>query len=203
MSSVEFTGHTAAALLERSISYALGRVGEVRPEQLADPTPCAHWDLRALLWHAADSLSMLIEGGAHGRIGLRPPADGADPLLAFRDRAAAVVGAWSRPASRRTVRIGDAVLPSAVVASAGALEIAVHGWDIAQTCRGTPAIPESLASELLALCPWLIATAGRTPMFAPAVPVPDKARAGDRLVALLGRDPFRRRRAAAAPASDV
>lgn len=203
MSAAEPTGRAAAALLERSISYALGRVSEVRPEQLANPTPCAYWDLRALLWHAADSLSMLIEAGAHSRIGLSAPADGSDPLSEFRDRAAAVLGAWSRPAPRRAVAIGAAALPSVLVASAGAVEIAVHGWDIAQSCRSAHPIPEALACDLLALCPRLIATAGRAPMFASAVPVPDAARAGDRLVALLGRDPFRRRPATAAPASDA
>ncbi|HXR69360.1 TIGR03086 family metal-binding protein [Actinocrinis sp.] len=189
MNAFTVTGLATAALLERSLSYALGCVNEVTPADLANPTPCAQWDLRALLWHVSDSLSALIEGGAYGSIQLGVPANSPDPLAQFRGRAAAVLGAWSDPAMQRPIKLGDAALPPAVVASVGALEIAVHGWDIARSRRAPRPIPESLAADLLPLGPPLIGAAGRTAMFAPAVRVPDTASAGDRLLALVGRQP--------------
>jgi uncharacterized protein (TIGR03086 family) len=191
MSAVGLTGDAMVALLERSISYALSCVHDVAPEDLTSPTPCPDWDLRALLRHTGDSLRALTEGGARGRIGLDVPAADSDPLPEFRSRAAAVLGAWSRPVVERTIAIGDATLPPVMVAGAGAIEIAVHGWDIAQACGRPRPVPEALAGGLLSLCPLLVAEVGRAPMFGPAVPVPDSSGSSDRLVALLGRRPYR------------
>lgn len=185
------TGHATAALLERSLAYALGCVSKVTPADLANPTPCTRWDLRALLGHVSDSLNALMEGGAYGDIRLHTSADSLDPLRELRGRVTAVLGAWSGPALPQLIGVGEAALPPGVVASVGALEIAVHGWDIAQSCRAPRPIPESLAADLLPLGPPLIGAAGRAAMFAPAAWVPDTASAGDRLVALFGRRPRR------------
>jgi uncharacterized protein (TIGR03086 family) len=190
--NIGLNGTAMVALLERSISYALGSVHDVTLDDLGSPTPCADWDLHALLRHTGDSLGALMEGGVSGRIGLATAAGtGGDPLLEFRARAGAVLGAWSRPVIERTIAIGDALLPPIVVAGAGAVEIAVHGWDIAQAVGRPRPIPEALATDLLGLCPLLVAEVGRAPMFAPAISVPDAAGASDRLVALLGRKPYR------------
>jgi uncharacterized protein (TIGR03086 family) len=81
-----------------------------------------------------------------------------------------------------------------VVAVAGALEMAVHGWDIAQACGRDLSIPAGLAERLLASCPLLVGAGDRHSRFAPAVPVPRSAGPGDRLVALLGRQPRPSRR---------
>lgn len=59
-------------LLERSLAYTLGRVTSVRPGSLERATPCAQWDLGALLDHLNDSLDALYEGLTGGRIGLVP-----------------------------------------------------------------------------------------------------------------------------------
>jgi uncharacterized protein (TIGR03086 family) len=185
------TSHATAALLERSLAYALGCVSKVTRADLANPTPCAGWDLRALLGHVSDSLNALMEAGAFGGIRLHASSDSPDPLRELCGRATAVLGAWSGPALPRPIGIGDAALPPAVVASVGALEIAVHGWDIAQSCRAPRPIPESLAADLLPLGSPLIGAAGREAMFGPAARVPGTASAGDRLVALFGRQPRR------------
>ncbi|HZD38404.1 MAG TPA: TIGR03086 family protein, partial [Actinomycetes bacterium] len=76
-----------------------------------------------------------------------------------------------------------------VLASAGAIEIAVHGWDIARACGRDRPVPDGLAVELLSLCPLLVGDAGRGDQFAAPVPAGPTARPGDRLLALLGRDP--------------
>jgi uncharacterized protein (TIGR03086 family) len=178
----EFVG-----LLERSVAYALGSVHAVSPAMMSRATPCRSWDLRTLLAHTNDSLAVLCEG-ADGAIG-RPRTDrSTDPLATFRTRATWALGAWSAgPAG--PVRIGGATLPSVAVAGAGAIEIAVHGWDIAMATGRYRAIPSSLAEALLSLCPLLVAETGRHPMFGPPVSVHALATPGDRLVALLGRAP--------------
>jgi uncharacterized protein (TIGR03086 family) len=174
-------------LLERSVAYALGSVHAVSPAMLSRSTPCHSWDLRTLLAHTNDSLSVLCEG-ADGAIARPRPDRPAELTSTFRARATWALGAWSAGAAGR-VTIGDASLPSAVVAGAGAIEIAVHGWDIAMACGRYRAIPSSLAEALLSLCPLLVAETGRHPMFGPPVSVHALATPGDRLVALLGRAP--------------
>src|SRR5256885_382564 len=63
-------------LLERAINYLLGSLLLVTPETLARPTPCAGWDLRALLAHLDDSLGALTEAVEAGAVG---PAGGGPP----------------------------------------------------------------------------------------------------------------------------
>ena len=75
------------------------------------------------------------------------------------------------------------------MAAAGAVEVAVHGWDVARSAgRGRP-LPAELAAELLALAPLLVSAADRPARFADPVAVSARATAGERLVAYLGRRP--------------
>ncbi|MFF2851870.1 TIGR03086 family metal-binding protein [Streptomyces sp. NPDC058001] len=206
-------------LLERSLAYARGCVAAVPvtggPDRLSDPTPCAGWDLGALLGHLNDSLAALREGIGAGRITHGPPdADHAtpvdvvppvpvvpptDPVVGFRDRASALLGAWTAlsgragasgsPGSPRTVLVADRPLAATLVAAVGAVEIAVHGWDIGRTLGPRRPIPPSLAAALLPVARCFVEDTDRGSLFAAPVPVPPDACPGDRLVAFLGRNP--------------
>jgi hypothetical protein len=52
-------------LLEIAIGYAVGSLSCVTPGSLSYPTPCAAWDLGALLEHVCDSLRGLARGHRH------------------------------------------------------------------------------------------------------------------------------------------
>lgn len=183
----------AAALLERAVGYALVAVRPVTPRLLQRPTPCAGWDLDALLRHACDSLGALREGIDTGCVGPPGPAsDPADPAVEFRIRAGRLLGAWAATLSPAggTVTIADLPLTAAAVASAGALEIAVHGWDIAGATGLRQPLPAALAAELLPTAHRLVPAPGhRAPLFGPPLAVPEDAPPGDRLLAFLGRSP--------------
>jgi len=178
-------------LLERAIGYALGTIGNVTPELLASPTPCRDWNLGMLLAHVNDGLAALGDGIRSGHIGLAPEEDdAADPAQTFRDRAARLLAAWSRPGGRWSViAIGGMPLAASTVASTGAVEIAVHGWDIGQACGQPRPVPDDLASALLEVCPLLVRRSARYLLFDEPVEVPPLACPSDRLVAFLGRDP--------------
>ena len=90
------------------------------------------------------------------------------------------------------ILIGGHWLPRDIAAGAGALEVAVHGWDIALACGRPEPIPVPLAARLLQLSPLLVPAAGRAPLFAEPVPVPAAACPSDRLAAFLGRPPGQR-----------
>jgi hypothetical protein len=87
------------------------------------------------------------------------------------------------------ILIGGHWLPRDIAAGAGALEVAVHGWDIALACGRPEPIPGVLAARLLQLSPLLVPAAGRAPLFAEPVPVPAAAAPSDQLAAFLGRPP--------------
>lgn len=187
--------HDQVGLLERAIGHALGSVAAVAPGLLSHPTPCSDWDLQALLRHVNESLAALCEGIDTGRIGSDPPADAGDGLAAdlaatFRDRARRLLGALtSADHHDQVIAIVDRPLLASVVAGAGAIELAVHGWDISRACGQHRPIPPRLAADLLTICPLVITEATRHPQFAAPVTVSPLASASDRLVAFLGRRP--------------
>jgi uncharacterized protein (TIGR03086 family) len=181
-----------AGLLEPAIGYALAAVQAVTPDLLPRPTPCRCWDLRMLLRHASESLAALCEGAGAGRVGLRPGADdaAADPVRAFRQRAGLLLGTWTAAGGGpEVIAIADLCLPAGILAAAGALEIAVHGWDVSRACGQRRPIPAPLAADLLEVAPMLVPALGRHPLFAAPVPVAPMADPSDRLAAFLGRTP--------------
>jgi len=185
----------AAGLLEHAVGYALASAGQATPQLLPLPTPCEGWDLRTLLLHVSDSLGVLTEAIRAGQIDSRPPpphepTTEADPVADLRRRARDLLGACAAASTEdRLVAIADRELATGTVAAAGAIEIAVHGWDISTACGVRRPVPPALASALLPLAPLLIPHAARRGLFADPVPVPQAADPGDRLVAFLGRQP--------------
>jgi uncharacterized protein (TIGR03086 family) len=186
----------ASDLLERAVSYALGSVAKVAPQFLSRPTPCSDWDPRMLLHHVNDSLAALHEGIDTGFISPDPaPGDTGDAGAAdlaqnFRDRACRLLAAWTTATcDDRMIAIGGSPLTASIVAVTGAIEIAVHGWDISRSCERNQPIPPSLATEILTICPLVVIDATRQSQFAAPVTVPPLASPSDRLVAFLGRNP--------------
>ncbi|MGA8113616.1 MAG: TIGR03086 family metal-binding protein [Actinocatenispora sp.] len=187
--AVPLTG--GVALLERAISYALGSLRLVTPAALSSPTPCREWALRDLLAHFRDSLAALREAADSGQVDLDPPgsAPDDDPVTAVRDAARHLLAAWSGAGDGAPVLIAGCPLAAGMVTNAGAIEVAVHGWDVAQACGQDRQIPPALADEMLHVAPMFADDADRPARFAAPVTLPYAASPGDRLVAFLGRRP--------------
>lgn len=80
-------------LLERAISFALSGLVHVTEEDLSRPTPCADWDLRALLNHLAESVDAVREGIEGGRIDLQTVLEQpVDPVALVRSRVVWLLG---------------------------------------------------------------------------------------------------------------
>ncbi|NLU70831.1 TIGR03086 family metal-binding protein [Streptomyces sp. HNM0574] len=187
---------TDTALLERAVGYALCAVRPVTRAVLTAPTPCRRWDLEALLRHTNDSLTALSEGLGDGRVPLPAgPNDRTeagsrtDPAEVFRLRATRLLEICAGGPGG-FVEVADLPLTAAAVVRTGALEIAVHAWDIAQAAGLPRPVPPRLATALLRTARQLVpAPYARPPLFAPPVTVPAEADPSDRLIAFLGRDP--------------
>jgi len=188
----------AIGLLAGAVSYMLGVCAPLGPGEMALPTPCPHWDLARLLSHLCESMADLEAALRTGRLDLDGPPGrtGGDPVEALRDRAAELLCAgYCYGGPERFVAVGGLPIPAGVVACTGAVEIAVHGWDVSAAraragraggVRETP-IPAALATRMLRLGPLLVA--GREGLFGVPVEVPAQASPGDRLVGYLGRHP--------------
>ena len=184
----------AITLLASAISYALGACVQVAPREMTLPTPCTDWDLEALLAHLAASMADLEAVLRTGHLDLEaddpatPEPDDGDPVELLRDRAANLLFAcYAHHGPDRFVLVGGLPLPAEIVTCTGAVEIAVHGWDVrAARGRGDP-IPPALATRMLRLSPLLVT--GRDGLFGTPVQVPAQASPGDQLVAYLGRHP--------------
>jgi uncharacterized protein (TIGR03086 family) len=188
----------AIGLLAGAVSYMLGVCAPLSPGEMALPTPCPHWDLARLLGHLCESMADLEAALRTGRLDLDrlPGRTSGDPVEALRDRAAELLCAgYCYGGPERFVAVGGLPIPAGVVTCTGAVEIAVHGWDVSAAraragrdggVRETP-IPAALATRMLRLGPLLVA--GREGLFGVPVEVPAQASPGDRLVGYLGRHP--------------
>jgi uncharacterized protein (TIGR03086 family) len=210
----------ATGLLAGAIGYTLGVCALVRPGEMALPTPCADWDLGMLLGHLSDSMADLETAIRTGHLDLESPPDHVvgDPVETLRDRAAQLLCAvYAYGGPGRFVAVSGLPVPAGLVACTGAVEIAVHGWDVSAAlgrascegagcggascggagcggagcggvgCGGVRPIPAALATRMLRLGPLLVV--GREGLFAVPVDVPAQASPGDRLVGYLGRRP--------------
>jgi uncharacterized protein (TIGR03086 family) len=184
----------ALDLLQRGIQYTIGAVNQVTADLFDAVTPCRDWNLRALLNHLNDSLDVLCEAMDSGAVG---PGEASpllcsepDPTIVFHVLARRVLRSWgSFAGTDHPIAIVDRSLLASMVASVGATEIAVHGWDVYRACGQDRPIPYDLALELLEQCALPDEYVCRKPLFDHAVPISAVAGPSDRLVAMLGRDP--------------
>lgn len=192
-------------LLDRATGFLLGVLPSVRSDMLTWPTPCERWDMNALLCHVAESLDVLVETGdaarpewtsTQGTVPVTGPATESCPVARVRGRVHAVRGAWCAAGDPQPVEIGQYSLSPRVVALTGAVEIAVHGWDLGRACGTRVRLPPDLATWLHQGAIGLISDAERRRQFGTAIPLAATAGPGERLVAFLGRQPWWLSRAA-------
>ena len=182
----------AVELLERAIGFTRGTLVTITPQLLDRPTPCSRWRLHQLLDHMADSLDAFTEASA-GLVPIKPAPMGDHPVEALKEKACALLGAWSSPAAQsrlaQSIWVDDARVDAGVVLSAAALEIVLHGWDVGQATGAGVPLPEELASDLLPLARELLTDADRGVRFGEErSPTDGSASAG--LLAFSGRQPL-------------
>jgi len=180
----------SVAVLDSAVTWTHSCLQLARTSDLSLPTPCSAWNLGDLLAHMEDSLEALGEAAEVGRIrvtdlaGLQDPGRTIDRLV---QRACTMRAAWLQRLTSAPITVGDLALGRDTLAMVGALEITVHGWDVATTVGVDRPIPEDLAARLYPVAMVVVTPDERGTRFAEAVPVPANASAGVRLLAHLGR----------------
>lgn len=174
--------------LHHATDWTAKTVAGVVPGQLAAPTPCAEWNVRALLDHLIGG-TWMFAAAIGGPAGDDPAAPDAER---FRAGADALLTTLREPgALDRTAQLPIGPVPGAAMVGVAMLDVVVHGWDIARATGQDTAVPGPLAETVLGFATETVGPDMRGPdgYFAEAVTVADRASSIDRLVAFLGRQP--------------
>jgi uncharacterized protein (TIGR03086 family) len=179
---------------------AAGPLRAVTTEQLTARTPCADYDVRALIDHLAWA-AVLSQRSAtrtpfeHDWSSLTPPPflDG----LPVEQWAAAVpaeldtaADAWADPAAwEGETLMGSAPMPAEVVGPMMLAEFVLHGWDLARAIGFSYEVPAELGEATLAAVQPLASMGRDGGWYGPEVAMPADATAFDRALGLTGRDP--------------
>ncbi|MET9897068.1 TIGR03086 family metal-binding protein [Streptomyces sp. NPDC006446] len=160
------------------------------------PTPCAEWTARQVLNHARldqQAYGAAITGGGWPDGDPFHPVDGLDAdAAAALDKVLAdvadIYGGLSVGAEEVATPLGP--LPFRVAAAAGAMDAAVHAWDIAVATGQESPLDDDLAAGI-GLAADRLADHLRNAfgVFAAAREVPAGAGRAEALLAFLGRDP--------------
>jgi uncharacterized protein (TIGR03086 family) len=166
-----------------------GRLVAAEPDpEWGAATPCAAWDVRALVTHLVDGHRLFAAalGGPAG-----PDAPDEDLVTAYGASAEVMLAAFGEPGVlERAVTVGIGTVPGAVALNLRVVEALVHGWDLAQATGQEPVFRPALAEKALRFTEGALPSipTGHRP-FEPPHPVAADAPPLDRLVALLGRRP--------------
>lgn len=169
------------------------RVALVGDDQWSAPTPCAEWDVRALVAHLTDEcrwVPFLLDGGSPDTAGDRFAGDplGDDPKGAWRGASAAAREAWGR----------EGILDQSVTVSYGEIsardylwemtvDAAVHSWDLAQGIGADDRLDPELVRRIHSETAKDVESLSRSGLFDPPVHVPTHADLQARMLGLFGR----------------
>jgi len=170
-------------------------VDNVTPAELGDPTPCAEWDVRALLNHVILWTSYSLERRAHGESvapELMERDFAAEPDFAadYRAQLDRALAAWADPAVwDRELDVMGSATPAADVGALLIAELVLHGWDLATATGQDYAVSDRAAAAALGAVEANAELFRQYNGFADAVPVAADAPVLDRVLGLSGRKP--------------
>jgi uncharacterized protein (TIGR03086 family) len=175
-------------LFERAAARAARVLAGVRPDQLADPTPCTQWSVQQLVEHMVGSTDYLL-----GATGSAPSARSAPANIEdYRSGVAQVLEALGRPgALDRWCASPLGFEWSVAEATAGTfMDNLIHTWDLAVATGQDRRLDDELVQPCVEMFLPEMPERGRAAgMVGPAMAVPPEAAAQDRLLGAMGRRP--------------
>jgi uncharacterized protein (TIGR03086 family) len=182
---------------DRATEQIAALVRTVRPEQLADPTPCSEYDVRTLLSHIAGGTRRAAVVGAGGDgLAVRPYVDGVPDdgwPAAYDDVRTEVRRAWADDTRLDApVRVPWGETPGRAALSGYVMEAVTHTWDLSEALGRPLELDPELAEFALSIAQRILPDEQpREDLpFASQAPAPEGADAYGRLAAYLGRRPL-------------
>jgi uncharacterized protein (TIGR03086 family) len=178
--------------LDRALQGTLAVLARVRSEDLDGPTPCASWDVRALVNHFVGTARLWAAAISGGGGVIEADYAAGDFVEAYEESIRVAVAAFGATgALDRTIRLPFGEFPGVVLLGLATIEQFTHGWDLARAIGRPADLDPGLAAELLSLARLAVADAFRGPdgqaLFGPARGAPAGAGPVDELAAFLGR----------------
>ena len=178
--------------LEMAVEAAKATLANVDSSQLSAATPCASWDVSALINHMVGANGFF----AAGVTGTPPPAEAdhaaGDFQAAFATTADALVTALQADgALEKTYQLPFGEMPGAALMGLAATDTFQHAWDLAKATGQSTDLNPQLAAGLLAESKAAISNDFRGPEGAPfgsEQSAPEGACPADQLAAFLGRE---------------
>jgi uncharacterized protein (TIGR03086 family) len=178
--------------LNQALQSTLAVLTKAGPGDLDAATPCASWDVRALVSHFVGTARWwaALVGGQDAAADADYAAG--DAVAAYEESSRLAVAAFAvEGALDKTVLLPFGEFPGAVLRDLAATEQFIHGWDLARAIGYPAALDPELASWLLSRARLVITEAYRGPdgqaLFGPVVEAPAGACPADQLAAFLGR----------------
>ncbi|MFE1596327.1 TIGR03086 family metal-binding protein [Nocardia sp. NPDC058705] len=165
----------------------------ITSDRLADPTPCADFDVRALLNHLLHWGPSLIGAARKGEIAPGPEVDltTGDWAAALDTQLTDLAAAWGRPdAWQGVTRMGGPMeLPAPLVGGMVVGELIVHGWDLARAVGTTVHWDDDLLRETYNDTAATAEQGRELGIYGPEIPIDTGAPLLDRILGLTGRNP--------------
>jgi uncharacterized protein (TIGR03086 family) len=193
----------ALPLHRAAVQASVNTVNAVVRDDLARPTPCAGWNLSALLAHMTvqhHGFAAAARGGTDPEVwepATVADAVASDPAGAYASAADDVLRAFEADGVLEAVftlpEFGPgATFPGAMAIGFHFVDYVVHGWDVARTIGAAYELPKAVVDAVLPIAfavPDGEFRADEGSPFRRAVAVDDGASDMDRLLAHLGRSP--------------
>ncbi|HEX6343130.1 TIGR03086 family metal-binding protein [Umezawaea sp.] len=174
-------------------STAATTIGVLRGVRDLDaPTPCAEFDVRALLGHLLTWGPSLAGAGRGEAV---PPLEGVRVGDDWAERVAAqvedVAAAWGDDAAwEGTTHMGGPTeMPADLVGGMVLVELLVHGWDLGRASGQRPEWDDDVLGFALGEVAKTADQGRAMGVYGAEVVVPDGAPTVDRVLGLTGRDP--------------
>jgi uncharacterized protein (TIGR03086 family) len=176
----------------RAVDHTGRIVAGVTPDQLDQPTPCADWDVRALLNHTIGGVHMFDDAAQEKEFDtsrFQRDMVGPDPGDSYEVGAAKLKETLRQPGVLdRTWTMPFGATPGQIAIGIATVETLQHGWDVAKaTGQKTDRDPEMMEAAMAAaqlFPPDIVRQPG---VFGPEVECVSDAPIEDRLAAFLGR----------------
>ncbi|MFI5802652.1 TIGR03086 family metal-binding protein [Streptomyces sp. NPDC051561] len=179
-------------LLEASAARALTVLEGIDDGRLGDPTPCAEYDVRALVNHLFQVVVQFQALAAKRDAEFSESVDYLGQGPDWRQRFAAetdrLVSAWAAPGAEEGTS-GQMGFPARTVGQMVLGDLTLHAWDLARA-TGHPYTPDPAVVADLTPCVKAMAPGARKAgVYGTPVEVPEDASDFDVVLATTGRDP--------------
>lgn len=179
-------------LFTKATEQASGCIKHVHEDQLDNSTPCAKWDLRELINHMVYELLWmpdLLYGKTIAEVGGKYDGNvlGDDLQASWKAASAAAQTAVDSADLETIVHLSYADVPAEQYIKEMAMDMCIHGWDIAQSTNCNLLIDGRLAQAIYDFTEPIKDKLVASGDFGSAIDVPDNANIQTKLLAISGR----------------